>query len=332
MNIEGISLYFIITLYKEGKDINYIANYYQISNVKKLVNKIHEFILDKSLFEIYSERIKNIKPEELYNLREKGMTNIEIANLYDISKNNVKNIISKYCKDNNLKKPYYISKKKQLDEDEIEKDLLNGLTYKEMCAKYGVATATLKRRLLLRYTEDEIFEIKHRKFFGAFNDTNILIKIYEAGIKTRDISKYCNISPYIVEDVLNKYYKVESGHLPKFISEAIFNESIKTNEPLKLLQYNSRQANRIIPTYLIYKYNGFILDENNIRKYIEEKVLTNKKDERFAKRVLEDIDFSKLLKDKNYDIKNQITALLYHLPNTDYSNISELIDIIGRRY
>lgn len=332
MNVEGISLEKIIVLYRQGKSYKFICDYFNIDSIKKTKERIHEYINEKGLYDIYTERFNNIDPKELYDLRQRKLTNTQIGNLYDLTSRQVSRKIIVYTGKNNLEEPFSYSNKLELNIDDIVNDFLNGSNYKELANKYNTSLSTIKKRLLTRYTEDELYKFRNKAFNEKLNKTEDIVKLYEAGIKVNYIADYYEVSEFIINNILCLYYKVQTPSLPRLIPEKTLLESIHNKKLTpEELQKNAKEANRIIPTYLINNLKGFSLNLNDIRNFVEEKVLSNKNDEVFTKQRLEDIDFAQKLKDKKYDLKHQVSALLYNLSKSRYSNISEIVDIVGRR-
>ena len=325
MNVEGIKVELLIEQYLKGKSYIEIAKMYQITSVSRVIQTIKQYIMENNYFQMETERLKNINPAELYELREKGVPNTIIAAFYDLTAEQVSRRIIKYCQKNNLEIPFRVNKKIEIPIDEVKKDLNNGLSLKQIVSKYNISMTVLRKRLMDIYTKEELHSIIYKKYYDRLENSKDIIYLYEAGITKSDIVKYSNLSEKIVNKIISNKYHDFGKKSTKIIQEATFRKIIKGNtKSVEELQKEAYKSNRLIPTYLIKELQGYTINVNEIKEFFSNKVKEYSADEEFIEQYNNNVNLSKTLKEKKYDIKHQIAALFYKMNSINYQDIINL--------
>jgi intein-encoded DNA endonuclease-like protein len=91
----------------------------------------------------------------------------------------------------------------KIKKENLEADVSNGLTYKELCSKYKITHTTLKRKFKKLGVEIEPKRTFNPKRKGLEDEQSVIEK-YQNGERITNIRKICQISSKTIKYILNK--------------------------------------------------------------------------------------------------------------------------------
>lgn len=319
----------LIDSYIEGKSLEIIKNEFGFSSIVKTKDAIHTYIKDNNLKKVQRMRNKNINPQELIELKNKDVKMVDIANIYDVSPSFIVNLINEYCNNNNIvleSKNAVIN----LDMDSVIRDLKNGFNLIQLQNKYKTSNTTIKKRLLLYMSEEEIYKYLHVKSAEREERSQDYLTLFEAGVALNDIIKYGDISYELLKKIIvNKY-----GTRPLIITKKNFYKISQSNtfSSIDEMQKEAIKINKVIPKYLISEYEGKELDIHKVKDYLKDLIDKNKDDAELKELIMENKKLYDIMCKDNQSEKVKITALLKGLPQSKYSGFAETIDLYNGDY
>ena len=335
IKIEHLSVKKIIMpLYLAGKTIPEIAKELAIRDHQKLRDAINEFI-QKERNKINRERIKNINPEDIFNLRKKGKSIAQICALYNLTSFQIEQIFKKYCIENNIdRKIFHRAKLENVNSNDLVEKIEEGYTLQKLAHEYNVSTTAIRNRILQVISVTKLKELysKNGKKGEIEEKVSKVIELYGKGISREEISLQVGYGITTVQKILEKEYRKRGKEeVPKIISMRAFSAKInKKGVTRENILKEAEENNVIIPQVFLDNYFGKEeIDVDKIRKFVISQFTDGDLEEEKRMKMFKGFNVAKQLKENGFDLKYQAIALLYLLPNVVRTPMDEIRKVIN---
>lgn len=269
----------IIKKFENGVFQSDLATEYHVS-YSTITNRIKNYYIQKGIDKPKSIPINKLgrKPielpmKEIIEKFENGISQAVLASEYHVSYATIKSRINNYYIQKGINKPKRktkskIPKRKILPMDEIIKKLENDISPQDLATEYGVSYNTMLSKINKYYIEKGLS--KPQSHIGRkLKELPIeeVIKKYENGFSTKELSISYNISFQTINTRINNYYKEKGIKTPRQLrSVTVISDFLSKGLSIDEIVETAKKRNIIIPQHII---DSALQEKNKQKSKIE---------------------------------------------------------------